>query len=169
MRYERAVEAERAQLDRIARQLEGRLVRTTAAFDGSSWARHPSSPRYQDTRDYITLYLIESGTGQKSMELFVNYTSRDGWLFVQNASINIDGETARLPISQWFRDNDTEIWEFGSVRGDTSLALARRIAAAERVVIRFNGQQFYDDYVVSETDRRVIREMLAMWDLISAP
>lgn len=168
LRYEQAIEAERAQLDRTARQLEGRLVRTTAAFDGSSWARHPSSPRYQDTRDYITLYLIESGTGQKSMELFVNYTSRDGWLFVQNASINIDGETARLPINQWFRDNDTEIWEFGSVRGDTALALARRIAAAERVVIRFNGQQFYDDYVVSDTDKRVIREMLAMWDVISA-
>lgn len=166
--YEQAIEAARAQLERTARQLEGRLVRTTAAFDESSWGRHPSSPRYQDIRDYVTLYLIESGSGQQTMELFVNYTSRDGWLFVESASINIDGETSRLPISQWFRDNDTEIWEFGSVRGTPALLLAGQIAEADRAVIRFNGQQFYDDYVVSEAGKSVMREMLAMWAVISA-
>lgn len=105
-RYEQAIEAEREQLQRTARALEGRLVRTTAEFDGSSWARHPSSPRYQDIRNYVTLYLIKSGTGQQTMELFFNYTSRSGWLFVDSASINIDGETTRVPVGQWFRDND---------------------------------------------------------------
>lgn len=167
-RYEQAIEAEREQLQRTARALEGRLVRTTAEFDGSSWARHPSSPRYQDMRNYVTLYLIESGTGQQTMELFFNYTSRSGWLFVESASINIDGETIRVPVGQWFRDNDTEIWEFASMRGDAAVALARRISEANRAVVRFNGQQFYDDYVVSDADKRVMREMLAMWDVLSA-
>lgn len=166
-RYEQAIEAEREQLQRTARALEGRLVRTTAEFDGSSWARHPSSPRYQDIRNYVTLYLIESGTGQQTMELFFNYTSRSGWLFVESASINIDGETTRVPVGQWFRDNDTEIWEFASLRGDAAVSLARQIAEADRAVVRFNGQQFYDDYVVSDADKRVMREMLAMWDVIS--
>lgn len=167
-RYESAIEAEQQRLERAARQLEGRLVRTVAEFDGSSWARHPSSPRYQDIRDYITLYLIESPTGHQSLELFVNYTSRNSWLFIQSASVNIDGQTIRLPVSRWFRDNDTEIWEYGGIRGPNALRIARQIAESDRVVIRFNGQQFYSDYVVSETDRRVIREMLAMWDVISA-
>lgn len=167
-RYAQAIEAEREQLQRTARALEGRLVRTTAEFDGSSWARHPSSPRFQDIRNYVTLYLIESGTGQQTMELFFNYTSRSGWLFVESASINIDGETTRVPVGQWFRDNDTEIWEFASLRGDAAVALARRISEADRAVVRFNGQQFYDDYVVSGDDKRVMREMLAMWDVLSA-
>jgi len=167
-RYEGAIEAEREQLERTARQLEGRLIRTVAEFDGSSWARHPSSPRFQDIRDYVTLYLIETASGRQSLELFINYTSRDGWLFVENASINIDGETTRLPVPRWFRDNDTEIWEFGSITGSNALSIARQIAEADRAVTRFNGQQFYDDYVVSETDKRVIREMLAMWEVISA-
>lgn len=82
--YEQAIEAEREQLQRTARALEGRLVRTTAEFDGSSWGRHPSSPRFQDIRNYVTLYLIESGSGQKTMELFFHYTSRSGWLFVES-------------------------------------------------------------------------------------
>jgi hypothetical protein len=116
----------------------------------------------------VTLYLIESGSGQKTMVLFFNYTSRSGWLFVESASINIDGETTRVPVGQWFRDNDTEIWEFASMRGDAAVALGRKIADADRAVIRFNGQQFYDDYVVSDGDKRVIREMLAMWEVISA-
>lgn len=166
-RYEQAIAAEREQLQRTARALEGRLIRTTAEFDGSSWARHPSSPRYQDIRTYVTLYLIESGTGHQTMELFFNYTSRNGWLFVDSASINIDGETVRAPVGQWFRDNDTEIWEFASLRGDAAVTLARRVAEANRTVVRFNGQQFYDDYVVSDADKRVMREMLAMWDVIS--
>jgi hypothetical protein len=166
-RYEQAIEAERVQLQRTARALEGRLVRTRAEFDGSSWGRHPSSPRFQDIRNYVTLYLIEAGTGQQTMELFFNYTSRSGWLFVESASINIDGETTRVPVGQWFRDNDTEIWEFARLRGDAAVALARKIADADRAVIRFNGQQFYDDYVVSDGDKRVIREMLAMWEVIS--
>lgn len=167
-RYEGALEAERAQLERTARQLEDRLIRTVEAFDGSSWARHPSSPRYQDIRSYVTLYLLESGSGRQSMELFFNYTSRNGWLFVQSASINIDGQTRRLPVPRWFRDNDTEIWEFGSIIGSDAFSIAREIAGADRVVIRFTGQQFYDDYVVTDTDKRVLREMLAMWEVISA-
>jgi hypothetical protein len=48
------------------------------------------------------------------------------------------------------------------------VALARRIAEADRAVVRFNGQQFYDDYVVSDADKRVMQEMLAMWDEISS-
>ncbi|MBF9060722.1 hypothetical protein HKCCSP123_16195 [Rhodobacterales bacterium HKCCSP123] len=167
-RYEAAILAAREQLERTARQLEGRLIRTVAEFDGSSWARHPSSPRFQDIRDYVTLYLIETASGRQSLELFINYTSRDGWLFVQGASLNVDGETSRLPVPRWFRDNDTEIWEFGSITGPDAISIAQRIAEADRAVIRFNGQQFYDDYVVSDTDKRVMREMLAMWNVISA-
>jgi hypothetical protein len=166
--YEKAIEAEREQLQKTARSLEGRLVRTTAEFDGSSWGRHPSAPRYQDIRNYVTLYLIESGTGAKTMELFFNYTSRSGWLFIDRASINIDAETTQIPVGEWFRDNDTEIWEFASMRGANAVSLARKIADANRAVIRFNGQQFYDDYVVSNEDKRILREMLAMWEVISA-
>lgn len=100
------------------------------------------------------------------MSLFVNYTSRDSWLFVKNAQVNIDGEVKGIPVSRWFRDNDTEIWEWGSVVGEPGVKLAREIADSDRAVVRFNGQQFYDDFVVSERDKKIMREMLAMWEII---
>jgi len=59
----------------------------------------------------VTLYVLETGSGQRSLEFFLNYTA-DSWLFVRSAQINIDGEIVTLPSSSWSRDNDTEIWEW---------------------------------------------------------
>ena len=44
-----------------------KLIKKTEEFDGSSWYRHPSSPRYQDTQSYVTLYVLESGSGKRSI------------------------------------------------------------------------------------------------------
>jgi hypothetical protein len=111
------------------------------------------------------LYILEAGTGQRSLEFFLNFTSRSGWLFVESAQINIDGDIVRLPPSQWMRDNDTEIWEWtGYTNRPDMIDLARRIADSERSVVRFNGQQFYDDHVISSTEKNVIRDMLLAWE-----
>lgn len=141
----------------------GSLKKTTEAFDGSSWSRHPSSPRYQDTRSYVTLYLIDDGKGRKSLNLFLNYTARDGWLFVESAEVNVDGNSRRLPTTRWFRDNDTEIWEWAEYGGSAMISVAEEIANSTRTVVRFNGQQFFDDLVVSGNDKKVMRDMLAVW------
>lgn len=142
-----------------------RLVKTTSEFDGSSWYRHPSSPRYQDIQPYVTLYVLESGTGVRSLEFFLNYTSRTGWLFVESAQINVDGKIEQLPPANWLRDNDTEIWEWAGYSNRPELIdLARRISLSDRAVIRFFGQQFHDDHVISATEKSVIRDILLAWE-----
>jgi hypothetical protein len=155
-------------LHATGRRVLNSLRTTTEAFDGSSWSRHPSSPRYQDIRNYVTLYLLDDGKGNKSLELFLNYTSRDGWLFVKSARLNLDGEELRVPVGRWFRDNDTEIWEFASVIGPRAEELAQKIASADRAVVRFYGQEFYDDHVITSTEKKVLREMLAAWRYLEA-
>ena len=163
--YDAAIEAQARANEQRRATIVNRLIKTTAEFDGSSWYRHPSSPRYQDSRSYVTLYITESGTGQRSLEFFLNFTSRSGWLFVESAQINVDGEIVRLPASQWSRDNDTEIWEWtGYTNRPEMIELARRISESERSVVRFNGQQFYDDHVISSTEKSVIRDMLLAWE-----
>ena len=139
--YSAAIEDQaRADEERKAK-IASRLIKKTAEFDGSSWYRHPSSPRYQDIQPYVTLYVLETGSGQRSLEFFVNYTSRNGWLFVESAQINVDGEITRLPASTWSRDNDTEIWEWTGYRNQPEMiVLAKDIAESKRAVVRFNGQ-----------------------------
>lgn len=158
--YRNAVDAAKT---RIAKSLK----KQTAEFDGSSWYRHPESPRYQDTRPYVTLYVLESGSGQRSLEFFLNYTA-DSWLFVRSAQINIDGDIVSLPSASWSRDNDTEIWEWTGYRADERLLeVAAKIAASKRAVIRFNGQEFYDDYVIPQSDKNAIRDMLLAWEVMN--
>lgn len=163
--YTNSIEAQaRADKERQAGIVK-KLVKRTEEFDGSSWYRHPSSPRYQDTQSYVTLYVLESGSGKRSIEFFLNYTSRTGWLFVESAQINVDGKITNLPPTKWLRDNDTEIWEFAGYRDNpTLLELARQIAESDRAVVRFNGQQFYDDHVISQKEKTVIKDMLLAWE-----
>lgn len=156
------VRAAKAKQEAIAKKLK----KQTAEFDGSSWYRHPDSPRFQDTRPYLTLYVVETGVGVRSLELFVNYTA-DSWLFVQSAQLNIDGEFISLPSSSWARDNDTEIWEWtGYPATPRLIEIAEKIAKSKRTVIRFNGQDFYDDFVVPKDDKTIIKEMLLAWEVM---
>ena len=159
---EASVRAAKAKQETIAK----RLKKQTAEFDGSSWYRHPDSPRFQDMRPYLTLYILETGAGARSLELFVNYTA-DSWLFVESAQLNVDGEFISLPSSTWARDNDTEIWEWtGYTATPRLIEIAERIAGSKRTVIRFNGQNFYDDYVVPQKDKTIIKEMLLAWEVM---
>jgi hypothetical protein len=165
-------EEEEQRRQSLAKQAEQRqksvirkLVKKTAEFDGSAWYRHPSSPKYQDIRPFVTLYIRETGAGWRHLELFVNYTSRTDWLFVESAQINVDGRIVRLPPSEWLRDNDTEIWEWTRYVDNTEMIkLARQIAESDRAVIRFNGQQFYSDHVITSTEKAVISDMLHAWE-----
>ena len=165
LQYTAAIEARTRVDEERKATIVSRLIKQTAEFDGSSWYRHASSPRYQDQKSYVTLYVLETGGGQRSLEFFLNYTSRNGWLFVESAQINVDGDIVRLPPSQWSRDNDSEIWEWTGFSNQPAMVeLARRIAESDRSVVRFNGQQFYDDHVISKTEKTVIRDMLLAWD-----
>ena len=159
---EAGVRAAKGKQEAIAK----RLKKQTAEFDGSSWYRYPDSPRYQDIRPYLTLYVLESGSGTRSLELFLNYTAKS-WLFVQSAQLNIDGEFVSLPSSTWSRDNDTEIWEWTGYNATPQLIeIAVKIAQSKRVVIRFNGQDLYDDYVIPQKDKLIIKEMLLAWNVM---
>jgi hypothetical protein len=163
--YDAALQAQARENEERRRTIVKKLIKSTAEFDGSSWYRHPSSPRYQDTKSYVTLYILETGTGQRTLEFFLNYTSRSGWLFVESAQINVDGAITRLPASQWIRDNDTEIWEYIGYRNNQQMIdLAKKISESDRAVVRFNGQQFYDDHVITTTEKQIIRDMLLAWD-----
>jgi len=165
--YTDALSRQAAETEARKSAIVGRLKKHTAEFDGSSWYRHPDSPRYQDTRPYLTLYVLESGTGARSLEFFVNYTA-DSWLFVRHARLNVDGEFIDLPPAGWSRDNDTEIWEWtGWIATPELIGIARKIAASKRTVIRFEGQEFYDDFVLPATDKRVIADMLAAWEVMA--
>lgn len=140
----------------------------TDDFNGVTWYKHKSQPRYTDIRPFISLYLGQKD-GQKPILRFVlNYTA-DSWLFVESAQINIDGTIVDIPSSNWQRDNDSEIWEWiDEYANESYIELAKRISKLKKAVVRFNGQQYFDNYTVRDADREVLRDGLLAFDVMSS-
>lgn len=142
-----------------------RLKRKHNEFDGQTWYEHPNVPRYTDTRNYLEVYLGEKDN-RAWLRMRLNYTS-DSWLFISSASANIDGEMVRFPMSDWDRDNDTEIWEWADVMLTDDLRdIALRIANSKKTIIRFVGRQYHDDWTVPSKDKQAILDMFLAEDVL---
>ena len=117
--------------------------------------------------DRVGDHLIRLEVDPNSIETIAKEIA-DGRVFVganEEKVQRVDGEITRLPASTWSRDNDTEIWEWTGYRNQPEMIeLAKDIAESKRAVIRFNGQQFHDDHVISSKEKSVIYDMLLAWE-----
>lgn len=159
-RYAAAVKEKRASILR-------RMKKDTDEFNGNVFYEHPNTPRYTDTRSYLAVYAGQNG-GRVWLRMRLNYTN-DSWLFVEDAALNIDGETVRLPYFDWKRDNDSEIWEWIDVTVDASLRVTlEKIAASKSTIVRFNGQKYYENVTIRESDKQVIRDMFLVEEVLKS-
>lgn len=141
----------------------------TDEFSGVTWYTHRNVPRYADIRPYVSLYLGRKDREPPFLRFVLHYTTRNGWLFVSGARANIDGEIIPIPGEDWKRDNDSETWEWIDVpASDAYIKIARKIADSEKTVIRFNGQQYVDDYVVAADDKEMLRDALLAFEVMKA-
>lgn len=135
-----------------------KLKKNTDEFTGTTFYQHPSKPRYADSRTYFLPYLGAS-KGQVWMRFVVHYTA-DDWLFIEQASFNIDGDIVPLPDTEWKRDNDSEIWEWTDIPVALPIrALLHRIADSKKTVVRFEGRQYFNNVTVSADDKQAIKDM----------
>lgn len=136
------------------------LKKKTDDFNGITFYKHPTEPRFADTRTYFLPYL---GTKDNRvwMRFQAHYTN-DSWLFVKSLSFNIDGQIRRFPNADWKRDNDSEIWEWADITVDKNLEeLLLEIANSNKTIARFDGRQYYDNVTVRASDKQAIKDMFA--------
>lgn len=147
----------------------GRLKKRVDSFSGYTYYSSPAEPAYANTRSYLLPYLAVKGQ-RVSLRVELHYTA-DRWLFVHEASLNIDGRIVKfdVPASAWKRDNRADIWEWVDIVADAGMRrLLHDVADSKKTIIRFNGQQYYDDIVVSERDKAAIRDILMAEDELKA-
>ncbi len=135
-------------------------------FNGITFYTHKNMPRYTDIRSYVELYIGKKEGQPPFLRLKINYTSKR-WLFIDSAVANIDGQFTTIPVSDWQRDNDSEIWEWiDVVASGQYLEITKRISESNKTVIRFNGQQYFDDYTVRIEDKEAIRDALLAYEVL---
>ena len=158
---EKAQSYEQAERDAKAGALK-RLKKRVDEFSGVTYYTHPAEPRYADTRSYLLPYIVEKG-GAVYLRVELHYTA-DSWLFVDSASLNIDGKITpfNVPDSSWKRDNDSEIWEWSDTQVTPQMrALLKEVANSKKTIVRFDGRQYYDDFTVKDQDKAAIRDIFA--------
>lgn len=117
------------------------------------------------------LYLVQPDSGAPYLRFRWMYHG-DDWLFIDRLMVKID---ALPPVDAKFghfsveRDNGGgNVWEWKdeAIEHEAHLQLFRRIADAKKVVLRFEGRQYYKDRTLTAGERQAIKRVLSAWDAL---
>ena len=157
-----AEEERKAQQRTVAfAKLDSALNKSKDEFDGITWITHKSQPVLAK---YIAVYFgtKDGQVGNYPMRMKLNYYG-DDWLFVQGVTIKADEKTFELNSLSFERDNGGgSIWEWSDTAVDRSMIAT--IANSQRTIIRFDGRQYRNDFVVPESQKKAMRDMLLAWE-----
>lgn len=142
-------------------RLDANLVKRTDEIKGVTWVSHKSVPVLDN---YMSLYFgVKDGSAAGyPLRMKFNYYA-DSWLFVQSVTIKADEQVFDLGKIEFDRDNAAgSIWEWSDSPVD-DMAMLNKILSAKKVIIRYDGRQYYHDFVLSESQKTAMKETLLAW------
>ncbi|MHB1081984.1 MAG: zinc ribbon domain-containing protein [Prosthecobacter sp.] len=154
--------------ERNIKESTSSLVAHKDEVEGITWYKHKESPK-SDASKAIFAY-IGKKEGSLWLRMKITYTA-DDWLFIKNFTFNIDGTSYSLPIS-YFRDRKSDnsggkIWEWVDLMVDAeSFALLNKVSRSSRTILRYEGQQYYSDRVVSSSEKLIIQQILTAFSAL---
>ncbi len=127
--------------------------------------RYISGP--YSSNSYISLK--GSLTDQKAQALLMIQYMGDSWIFADNIKIVADDFSWQSPKMEFYRDNTSVVWEYTylDLNNQEIRSLIDKIISAKEPIIRFVGQQYYSDLVVTERMKSDIKAMLKAIDTIN--
>lgn len=147
-----------------------KLKKSTDEVEGITWYEPSCMPTYTNTRCYVLPYIGERN-GNYWLRCKVDYAA-DDWVFFDHIIVNIDGEK-RDTISFGYGDvtRDVsfgaklcEVADFAPTSSQTELL--RDISTSQKTIIRFEGDDYHYDMVVSDKDKQGIKEVLDAYEYV---
>jgi hypothetical protein len=130
---------------------------------------HKKAPKYINSRSVLSPYIViyDGAIFLKLQNIYV----ADDWLFIEKYLIKADEEKFEITPdnSDVRRDNSAgDIWEWveKSVTPEDE-TIIRAISKSKKAVIRYYGQQYYKDRVISQSEKDIIKETLLAYDLLN--
>lgn len=137
-----------------------------------TWYQHKNQPQYVDLCCYIYPYIGRMDDGYTWLRVAVNYTDAQtdaGWIFFKKIIFSVDGNNTTKVFNYYdiLRDNDTEVWETADFEPTSSeIRLLRSIANSEETIIRFEGDEYYEDHIVTQKEKAAILDVLTAYDYL---
>ncbi len=140
------------------------------------WYMHEDMPDYIDVRSYIIPYI---GVQNNSAWICIRYNyTEDDWVFWESLTIVTDNEKYYKYVGPWdtVRDNDGGVvWEFydeclnyNQSLDSEELLMLKDIAESNETIIRFQGDDYHYDLVVTKKDKKIISDVLALYGALIA-
>lgn len=129
-------------------------------FQDITWYSSSSSPRYRNYNAFY-IYFGVSNNSKLPLRLVVQYENED-WLFIQSATVNVDGENYSIS-GDWEQDHDSRIWEWIDETLDDR-AMIEAVINSKSAVIRFDGRQYYDNRTISAAQKKSLRDVLLAYN-----
>ena len=137
-----------------------------------TWYESTSMPIYTDIDCYIYPYIGRMDSGNTWLRVKLNYTDAKtdaSWIFFNKVIFSVDGDNTTKTInrSDIIRDNDTEVWETADFEPTTSeIQLLREIANSHETIIRFQGDEYHYDHIVTDAEKAAILNVLAAYEYL---
>ncbi len=142
-------------------------VRQMKFYYPTGW-RHYSDYWAADIKSFVLPYIGMSGD-DVWLRMVCNYTN-DDWVFFEKITFAVDGKNYHkvFQYSDVVRDNDGgDVWEYVDIEvGDTELEILKAIANSTETIVRFEGDDYYDDTVISAEDKQGILEAITVYELL---
>jgi outer membrane murein-binding lipoprotein Lpp len=157
---ERKAEVQRLALARAI----GNMKKSTDEMKGITWVSHRSAPVLAN---YLSVYF---GTKQDSaanypIRLKIQYYSSD-WLFVRGVTIKADDKLYEMGKLDFERDHSSgSVWEWVDMPLK-DYAMLEHLMNAKRVVIRFDGDKYYNDFTLPAQQQMQLREVYQAWKVM---
>lgn len=132
-----------------------------------TWYQDKSTTKYQNVNS-AHIYMGDRGEAPW-LRMSLQYAG-SSWLFIKKATIVIDGTKRGEIGGTWQRDNSSTVWEWldAPVTAE-NIQLVRDMANAKKVVIRFDGQQYYKDREIPAAELKAMRNVLAAYKELGGP
>lgn len=162
---EKAKQAEAARLaaeqERALARLNANLQKRTDEIKGITWFSHKTEP-VLDTHMSLYFGTKDGSAAGYPLRMKFHYFA-DDWLFIGSVTIKADDQIYTLESMDFERDNGSgSIWEWSDSPVD-DMAMLGKIVAAKKVVIRFDGRQYYNDFVLPEAQKTAMKEVMLAW------
>ena len=128
-----------------------------------------TQPYYADVRCYVLPYIGQDDTHTWLCAQY-HYMDYDNWVFWTKITFAVDDERYYKYYNYFdvIRDNDTEVWEYVNTADVTEddIEMFWAIANSEKTIVRFEGDEYYSDFTVSQADKDAIREVLTAYEAL---
>lgn len=160
----------------LEKEIEAGLSKCRVEEDkiqGVKWYYSKVQPVYANTRSYVLPFIGMNNKNEVWLCAIFDYTG-DNWVFFKSIIFSVDGKNTTKTYNYFrdiVRDNKYgDVWEYVLTPGGEEYRdLFWSIANSDETIVRFDGDRYCEDIVISREDKAAIKEILTIYEaMISA-